>query len=501
MIISKNKSKLQKVNRSPIITIVGHIDHGKTTLLKFIKEDKKIDKEYGDITQYIKPYNINTHYGRMTFLDTPGHFAFNSIRIKSVKYSDIVLLIIAADDGIKPQTIESIEIAKKFEKSIIIVINKIDKVTKVSEKIINELVKYGLTPEKWGGDVLMAHISAKTGKGVDNLLELINLQAEMLDLKANTQLPAKGFVLDNRMDKGRGSIATIITLNGAFKKGEIIKIKDKFGKVKTISDEVGNMLQVSELSLPLYVTGLPNTIDIGETFSVVDKIKNIKADSVDRKKFVYNITDLIKNISHEKKEKLNIIVKADTQGSINVLNETVTKMQNNKIDIKILKLEIGDFNKSDIDFAITSHATIIGFNVKCDFKIKKIADSNFIQMNIFNVIYDVVDYIESLITKKTEIDTKDNYLGVASVKKIFDQNNTTTIAGCTVTYGKIKQGSNIKIFRKNIIIHKGSIDSIKIFKTDVKEVKAGNECGIIIKNYKNIQINDKIKVIMNKENM
>ena len=494
-----NKIKTQEINRAPIITIVGHIDHGKTTLLKYIRKEKKVEKEHGDITQYIKPYYVKTKYGQMTFLDTPGHFAFNSIRIKSVKYSDIVLLIIAADDGVKPQTIESIEIVKKFEKSIIIVINKIDKTIKDNEKIINELVKYNLTPEKWGGDILMTNISAKTGEGVNDLLDLIKLQAEMLDLKANINSLAKGFVLDNKIDKGRGSVATIITLNGTLKKGDIVKIKNQFGRVKTITDETGNEVQTGKLSSPLCITGLSSSIEIGETFSVVESVENIKSTTMEKKKKIYNITDLIKNIKTVKKIKLNIIIKADTQGSINVLNETLNKIQTDKIDINVIKLEIGDFNKSDIDLALTSDAILIGFNIRCNTKIKKIAENNLIQINIFNIIYEIIDHIKSTIDKKSTVDTKDNYIGIANVKKVFNQTGINVIAGCSVIYGKIKQGSNIKIFRKNVLIHKGVIESIKIFKADTKEVKAGHECGIVIKNHVNIQINDKIKAISSKE--
>ena len=496
-----NNLNIQRLKRSPIITILGHIDHGKTTLLRYIGKDKRFEKEPGNITQYIKPYNIETNYGNMTFLDTPGHFAFNSIRIKSVKFSDIVLLIIAADDGIKPQTIESIEIAKKFDKSIIIVINKIDKIVKDSEKIVNELVKYNLTPEKWGGDTLMARISAKTGEGINNLLELINLQADMLDLKANIDLPAQGFVLDNKIDKGKGPVATIITLDGTLKKGDIIQVKNKYGRIKTISDEFNNDLQVGKLSSPLYITGLSNSVDIGEVFSVVDHMDNIVNVDLERKKTIYNITELMRNIRNVKKDKLNIIIKADTQGSINVLNETLNKIENNKIDINILKIEIGNINKSDINFAITTSSIIIGFNIKVDAKIKKLAEDKVVQINIFNIIYDVVDYIDNIIDKKIIADEQDSFLGTANVKKVFIQNTSNVIAGCLVTYGKIKQHSTIKIFKKNILIHTGIIDSIKVFKTDVKEVKSGNECGIVIKNYKNIQINDKIKVIVNKETL
>jgi len=497
MIMNKNSTK--NVIRTPIITILGHIDHGKTTLLKYLYKSKKFENEPGNITQYIKPYYIKTDHGNMTFLDTPGHFAFNSIRLKSVKFSDIVLLIIAADDGIKPQTIESIDIAKKFKKSVIVVINKIDKIHKDNDKIVNELTKYNLTPEKWGGDTLMTYISAKTGEGINTLLELIKLQSEMLDLQSDITLPAEGFILDNKLDKGKGPVATIITLNGVLNKGDIVKIKDNFGKIKTISDTIGNDLKVGKLSIPLNITGLSSSIEVGEAFSVVKNIDNKITINVEKNRNIYDINELMKNIKNVKKEKLNIIVKADTQSSINVLNETLNKINNDKIDINILQKEIGNINKSDINFAETTNSIIIGFNIKCDSKIKKLSETKLIKINIFNIIYDVIDYIESFINKKLTNESQDNFIAIANVKKVFVQNNSNIIAGCVVTHGKIKQNASVKIFRKNIIIHKGIIDSIKMFKSDVKEVKAGSECGIIIKNYNNIQINDKIKVIVNKD--
>lgn len=489
--------KSEKITRFPIITIAGHIDHGKTTLLNILRQNEKISKEHGGITQYIKPYNIKTKFGNMTFLDTPGHFAFNSIRKKSIKYSDIVILIIAADDGIKPQTIETIEISKKYNIPIIVAINKIDKIDKTNEKIITELSKYNLTPEKWGGDTLMAFISAKTGKGIDDLIDLINLQTEILDLKANADGPADGFILDNRIDKGKGPIATIIILNGILKKGDVIQIKNTYGKVKTILDDFGHEIKNSHIATPLYITGLPNSIEIGERFNIKKDIKDItpiKTEPTKTKvKKKYDITDLIKNLKITQQQKINIIVKADVQGSINVLKETINELPTDKIKINIIKIEMGHFKTSDINLSVTTNAILIGFNVKCDSKTKKLAENNSIKINTFNVIYDIIDYIKNIIEKKILDETKENITGVANVKRVFKQ-ETSIIAGCIITHGKIKQNAKIKIFRKNNIIHDGIIESIKIFKTDINEVKAGNECGIIIKNYNNIQINDKIKI-------
>lgn len=495
----KNKNNINKVNnnvikRNPIITIAGHIDHGKTTLLNYLSKKSKVELEFGGITQYIKPYDVCTKYGNMTFLDTPGHFAFNLIRKKSIMFSDILVLIISAEDGVMTQTIETIDIAKNFNIPIVVAINKIDKVDNLEfkiEKIINDLSKYNLIPESRGGDVLMTRISAKTGFGIDELLDFINFQAEILDLKSDISCYANGFILDSRLDLGKGNITTIITLNGFLKKGDIIQIKSKHGKIKSIIDFSNNILNESRLSVPLYITGLPNDIEIGEKFFVVDKPIFIKENLNIKKKI--DIKDLMREMLEPEKKKINLIIKADVRGSVNVLKDILNSLSNDKILINIIKLDMGNFNTSDIDLSISTNSMLIGFNVKYDNKIKKILENNCIKIYIFNVIYDLIDHIKWCIENNIN-DEKEVVLGVINVKKIFKQEDFSVIAGCFVLSGKIKQNSFIKIFRRNILIHKGFVKSIKVFKTDVTEVKAGFECGISIKDYNNIQVNDKIKV-------
>lgn len=493
----KNNSKtINIVSRPPIITIVGHIDHGKTTLLNCLRNVKKIEKEHGGITQYIKPYSINTKFGLMTFLDTPGHFAFNTIRKKSISYSDISILIIAADDGIQPQTIEAIEIVKHFGISILIAVNKIDKIANIeknNKKLISELSKYGLTPEKWGGDTLMTFVSAKTGEGINNLLELVNLQAEMLDLKADLNIPANGIILDCKIDTGLGIVTTVIVLNGLLKKGDIIRVKNICGKVKMIMNDSYSELKHSELSLPLYITGLSNSIEIGEKFVVTDEfvlekpIKHTIETDLD-------IKSLIANMKSAKK-KINVVIKTDLQGTVDVLKDTLNKIYSDRFVVNIAKIEIGNINESDINFAFTINAFVIGFNVKYDSRIKSLSEKLSIKINLFNVIYDLIDFVTKLVQEKTSDETKDIVLGSAVVKKIFKYSTDNVVAGCVVISGKVKQDSKIKIFRKNTLIYQGVIESIKVFKKNVLEVKSGNECGISIKNYNNIQINDKIESI------
>ncbi len=490
----------EKKTRAPIITIAGHIDHGKTTLLNYIQKNKRPKKEYGGITQYIKAYNVKTEYGFMTFLDTPGHFVFSSIRINSIKHTDIVLLIIAADDGVKPQTIEIINIAKKFEKPVVVAINKIDKSTENKEKIINELSNYNMIPEEWGGDTLISPISAKTGFGVNKLIEYLNLQTEILTLTFNNKSKAEGIIIDSNLDKGKGLIATIIVKNGILKKGNILFTKNNWCKVKTITNGINNINEVYPTQ-PVKITGFTGTIDIGEKFNVLENEKEAEnllqksQKSNIKKEKNYNLDELIvimRNKENKKYKELNIIIKADFQGSINVLKELINKIDIKNFKLTLTRIGIGDLNISDIKLAINTKAIVIGFNVKCDIKTKIFAKNNLIKINIFNVIYEITDYIKQITENIVEKDEK-NVIGIAEVKKIFKKEKLNLIAGCIITYGKIKQNMTIRIFRKKIVVHEGSIESMKILKDNVKEVKMGNECGISIKNCSNINENDIIK--------
>ncbi|HIH2763456.1 MAG TPA: translation initiation factor IF-2 [Candidatus Azoamicus sp.] len=499
------KKKVDDHFRQPIITVVGHIDHGKTTLINCIGKITNI-QEHGGITQHVKAYNFNTKYGFMTFLDTPGHFAFNSLRENSIKYCDIVLLVIAADDGIKPQTIESIELAKKFSIPIIVAINKVDKVddidkvdkTKIfDDKIISELSKYGLISESWGGDTIIVNISGKTELGVDNLLELIKIQADMLDLKVDYEKPFYGIVLDNKIDIGLGAVSTLILKNGILKIGDTLNINNYFGKVKSIFKLNGVVIKEAYPSLPINVTGLSSSIDIGEIFLVSNSEKNLKKNSLknslnnDDLSSSYNLDYLIKNLKKSSEIKLNLIIKADVQGSLNVLKNSISKLSTSKVKINLVKLELGNFNESDIDLSVTTHSFLIGFNIKITSKIKQLAVKFSVKFNIFNVIYDLIDFLENEIKSKEEIKLIEDVIGIAEVRKVF-KTNDNSIAGCFVTYGKIKSNCGIKIFRKNALVFQGFIDCIKNFKTMVNEVKLGHECGITIKNYSDFQINDKI---------
>ncbi len=361
------KIKVEDFFRQPIVTVVGHIDHGKTTLINYIGKIENIQEEHGGITQHVKAYNFNTKYGYMTFLDTPGHFAFNSLRENSIKYSDIVLLVVAVDDGIKPQTVESIELAKKFSVPIIVAINKVDKFKiidekVIDEKIINDLSNYGLISESWGGDTIIVNISAKTGLGITNLLELIKIQSDMLDLKINYNKPSYGIILDNKIDLGLGAVSTLILKNGKLKVGDSIQVNDNFGKIKSIFKLDGSSLKEAPPSLPINITGLSSSVDIGEIFFISNDVKNIKKHNLkanlntDNLSSTYNLDYLIKNLKKSSEIKLNIIVKADVQGSSNVLKDSISKLSTAKVKLNVIKIELGGFNESDIDLSLAANA-------------------------------------------------------------------------------------------------------------------------------------------------
>ncbi|HIH2762820.1 MAG TPA: translation initiation factor IF-2 [Candidatus Azoamicus sp.] len=494
--------KEKNTTRPPIITVAGHIDHGKTTFLNYIHQIKNPLKEDGGITQQLNAYNVKTKYGNMTFIDTPGHSAFNVIRTKSIQNSDIMLLIISIDDGIKQQSIESIEIAKKYNISIIVCINKIDKIDKIDietkkEKIINDLSKLGLIQESWGGDTFFTYISAKTGEGIENLIDTINTQTELMDLKFESSGLANGIILDNKMDSNQGLITSIIIKNGKLKKGDFIKTSTEYGKVKLIMHEA-KLINEAVPSMYVNIIGLKNNQEIGCEFQCIKKEKsNKKQDQIINTvtkeiKYKYSTEDLIKKMTSQKEKSINLIIKTDVQGSINVLKDAITNINTEKIKINIIKIDIGNLTKSDIDLAATTKSILIGFKTKTSQQITKLIKDTKIISNTFTLIHDLMFYINEKIKTELIEEKKETLIGTAEIKKIFTQDKNN-IAGCIVIQGKIKQNSIIKIFRKNNMIHKGSISSIKIFKNQTNEVTQGNECGISIKDYNSIQVHDKIK--------
>lgn len=490
------------IARAPIITVAGHIDHGKTTFLNYISAEKNPQKEYGGITQHIKAYYITTVHGPMTFLDTPGHFAFNSNRENCIKISDIVLLIISAEDGIKPQTVETINIAKKFNISVVVAISKIDKfldIIATEERILHELNTHNLTPEKWGGDIIVVPMSSKTGFGINNLLDMLKLQSDLLDLKIDNTTKTFGIILENKIDIGKGAITTLILKNGMLKRGDVIQIATYNNKIKNIYDVNHQVIDYAFPSLPVEVTGITSKFNIGDNFFMINTLhkKNtnisLAGNEIVKDLHVYNIDSLMNDMQKNNLKKINIVVKVDVLGSVQVLKNLIEGLSTSEIKINIIKIDIGNFSDSDLDLAVITGSFLLGFNIRIDNNINKQAIKIGIEWHVFNIIYELLDFLHSKLDAESVVNKKHHILGVAEIKKIF-KHKDNLIAGCLVISGKIKQQSHIKIKRQDVIIYDGIVESIKIYKLNVKEVKAGHECGVNIKNFNKFQVNDIIEV-------
>lgn len=485
-------------NRPPVITVAGHIDHGKTTLLTFISNSTNPQKEFGGITQHIRAYYVNTKYGLMTFLDTPGHFAFNSNRENCIKISDIVLLIISIEDGVKPQTVETINIAKKFNIPIVIAFNKIDKIDdflSLKDKIFSDLSNLGLVPEEWGGDIIVVWISAKCGKGVDFLLEMLKLQSDMLDLNIKNNEVSSGIVLENRLDVTKGFITTLMLKSGVIRRGDFIEIRGNIFKIRGLFDINGKIIDISYPSMPFEAIGLNDQIFIGDSFLTTTSIKKKKENLIiSNNSDLYNVNKLLNEMKFSEKKKVSFIVRVDVSGSIKVLENLLYNLSTDNIEINLVKIGLGSFTENDIKLSLVTGSFLLGFNSKIDNKIKLLLLKNNLNVYNFNVIYDLLDFVKNKVNDKELVD-KINISGKLEVKKVFKYGKDLIIAGCYVLSGKIKVGSKVRILRDSNVLHEGIVDSLKVHKNDVKEVQSFNECGLSLKGYSKFQIADLIEVI------
>lgn len=502
ILIKNNKNDLIIKPRHPIVTIMGHVDHGKTSLLDYIRSSNIAKKESGGITQHIGAYYVKTKNGDITFLDTPGHSAFNLMRARGAKITDIIVLVIAVDDGVMPQTIEAINHAKLANVPIIVAINKIDKQTNNIDNIKKELLKYGILSEEWGGDNQFVNISVKLGIGIDKLLESILLQAEMLELKAYYNGIANGIVIESHLDKGKGPVATIIIKDGILNKGNVLLCGIEYGHIRIMRNELGEEIKFAEPSFPVEIVGLSNVPSVGDIATVVSnekkarevafyrqgKFKTIKLEQQNKLKLENVFSSMKKN----KIFFLNIILKTDYQGSCEAIIDSLKKLSNKKININIISSGVGSITETDATLCATSNAIIIGFNVKADYSARKIIKNENLNVYYYTIIYDLIDKIKKYIKEILESELSQKIVGLAEIRNIF-KSNKIKIAGCIVTNGIIQINDRIKILRNNITIHNGFIESIRIFKKNVSEVKNGTECGIIIKNYQNIKIGDIIE--------
>ena len=489
-----DKANLQP--RSPIVTIMGHVDHGKTSLLDAIRHSNVIAGEAGGITQHIGAYRVKTSTGEITFLDTPGHEAFTAMRSRGAQATDIVILVVSAADGVMPQTIEAINHAKAANVPIIVAVNKIDLPTANPEKIRQEISNYGLLPEEWGGDTIMVDISAKQKLNIDSLLELVQLKAEMMELKANPNKHAEGIVIEAKLDPRRGAVATVLVQTGTLHVGDNLVVGTTFGKVRAMIDEYGKRFDKAIPSMPVEILGLNEPPQAGDKFVVLEhesQVREIanarkekaKADALRPKQHV-SLLDL----NAGKAKHLKIILKTDVQGSLGALCDALERMSNSEINLEIIHKGAGSITESDVVLAAASDALIVGFNIRPDAAVEKLAETEGVSINVYRIIYDLIADIKAAMEGLLDPDTQEKITGKAVVKQVFKLSSAGTVAGCTVTEGKAQRNVKIRLLRDNVIIFEGNSSAIKRFKDDVKEVEKGYECGISLENFSDIKVSD-----------
>jgi translation initiation factor IF-2 len=502
-LLTVKESTAEPVTRAPVVTIMGHVDHGKTSLLDYIRRTKVAAGEAGGITQHIGAYHVTTDRGEITFLDTPGHAAFTAMRARGAQVTDIVILIVAADDGVKPQTIEAIQHAKAAKAPIIVAVNKIDKPEADIDRVKGELAQYEVTPEDWGGDTMFVNISAKTGDGVDNLLEAILLQAEVLELTAVDEGPAKGVVIESRLDKGRGPVATVLVQQGRLQKGDVALAGLQFGRARALLNELGQQVASAGPAIPVEVLGLSGVPHAGDEVIVVADEKKAREVALFRQGKYRDVQlarkrttleGLFDNLSEADVKQLNIVLKADVQGSAEALSDALTKLSTDEVKVSIVSAGVGGINESDANLAIASSAIIIGFNVRADAGAKRLVEQEGISLNYYSVIYDVVDNIKQALSGMLAPEFKEQIVGVAEVRDVFRSPKLGAIAGCMVVEGTIKRNNPIRVLRDNVVIYEGTLESLRRFKDDVLEVRQGMECGIGVKNYNDVKPGDQIEV-------
>ena len=502
-LFDEDENTNEQVNRPPVVTIMGHVDHGKTSLLDYIRNSKVADKEVGGITQHIGAYTIEHKSNHITFLDTPGHAAFSNMRARGANVTDIIILVVAANDGVKPQTLESIEHAKASSVPIIVAINKIDMPEADIDKVRNEMIANEIVPDDLGGDCLFVNISAKTGDGIENLLETILLQSEILDLKVADKGRAVGVVVESGIESGKGPVATILITEGKLNKGDLIIVGEVFGKARLLMNKNNETLDFVTPSIPVRVFGLPSTPNSGDEMRVVSNEKQGKEISSIRKdrnranklndQQALKIKNFMENQMEGNKKKISLIVKADVQGSVEAIRDSLLKLSTEEIEVDIVSSGVGGISESDINLAATSNAFIIGFNVRADTGAKKIIKESDVEIKYYSVIYETIDDVSDIIDGHKQPTIKEEITGLAEVRDIFDSPKIGKIAGCLVTEGSVIKSNPIRVLRDNTVIYEGQLESLRRFKDSVNKVKSGTECGIGVKNYNDVKIGDQIE--------
>lgn len=488
--------------RAPVVTVMGHVDHGKTSLLDYIRRTRVASGEAGGITQHIGAYHVETERGMITFLDTPGHEAFTAMRARGAKVTDLVVLVVAADDGVMPQTIEAVHHAKAAKVPIVVAVNKIDKPEANSERIRQELVTQGVVPEDWGGDTMFIEVSAKTGQGIDALLESVLLQAEVLELKAAKEAPARGIVIESRLDRGRGPVATILVQSGTLKRGDILLAGAVFGRVRAMLDENGKPVEKAGPSIPVEIQGLSEVPVAGESVVVMVDERKAREIALFRQgkfrdvKLARQQAAKLENIFEQKGDVkvLALIIKADVQGSYEALTHALDKLSTDEVKVNIIHSGVGAITESDINLALASKAVVIGFNSRADTVARKLIGSTGVDVRYYSIIYEAVDEIKAALSGMMAPERKESIIGLVEIRQVFRISKVGAVAGCYVLEGVIRRGSSVRLIRNGELIHTGELDSLKRFKDDVKEVKGNFECGLSLKNFNDIEVGDQLEV-------
>ncbi|PTQ68101.1 translation initiation factor IF-2 [Pseudomonas sp. GV071] len=494
----------EAVSRAPVVTVMGHVDHGKTSLLDYIRRAKVAAGEAGGITQHIGAYHVETERGMVTFLDTPGHAAFTAMRARGAKATDIVILVVAADDGVMPQTVEAVQHAKAAGVPLVVAVNKIDKPGADLERIKSELAAHGVTPEEWGGDNPFVNVSAKMGTGVDELLEAVLLQAEVLELKATPTAPGRGVVVESRLDKGRGPVATVLVQDGTLRQGDMVLVGSNFGRIRAMLDENGKSIKEAGPSIPVEILGLDGTPDAGDEMSVLADEKKAREVALFRQgKFrevklarahAGKLENIFENMGQEEKKTLNIVLKSDVRGSLEALQGALNGLGNDEVQVRVVGGGVGGITESDANLALASNAVLFGFNVRADAGARKIVEQEGLDMRYYNVIYDIIEDVKKALTGMLGSDVRENILGIAEVRDVFRSPKFGAIAGCMVVEGTVYRNRPIRVLREDIVIFEGELESLRRFKDDASEVRAGMECGIGVKSYNDVKVGDKIEV-------
>ncbi|ARD45700.1 translation initiation factor IF-2 [Colwellia sp. PAMC 21821] len=494
----------EAITRAPVVTIMGHVDHGKTSLLDHIREAKVADGEAGGITQHIGAYHVETGHGMITFLDTPGHAAFTSMRSRGAKATDIVIIVVAADDGVMPQTVEAIQHAKASDAPIIIAVNKMDKEGADPDRVKSELSQHDVLSEEWGGDVQFCHVSAKTGEGIDDLLDAILLQSEVLELTAVVDKMANGVVVESKLDKGRGPVATVLVQEGTLNQGDIVLCGLEYGRVRAMRDENGKTIQSAGPSIPVEIIGLSGVPIAGDEATVVKDEKKAREVALFRQgKFrdvklarqqKAKLENMFANMASGEISEVNVVLKSDVQGSLEAISDSLTKLSTDEVKVRIIGSGVGAITETDATLAAASNAIMVGFNVRADATARKVIEAEKIDLRYYSVIYSLIDEVKSAMSGMLAPEFKQEIIGLAQVRDVFKSPKIGAIAGCMVTEGIIKRSAPIRVLRDNVVIYEGELESLRRFKDDVQEVRNATECGIGVKNYNDVRVGDQIEV-------